>query len=518
MAEQPIYDIVVIGGGINGAGIARDAAGRGLNVVLVEQNDLAQATSSASSKLIHGGLRYLERYDFGLVRKALIERETLLRIAPHIIWPLSFVLPHDEHLRPKWLIRCGLFLYDFLGRLRFPPRRSHFHKSYAVNLRSSPLGNGLNSKYEQGFVYADGWVQDSRLVVLNAMDARNHGAHIMPRTRCLSAVRNGGFWRVMLEDKATQKTQIITTRVLVNAGGPWALDVAEHAEPKQPLPGLQLIRGSHIVVNKLFDHDHAYIIQNKDGRIVFALPYEEKFTLIGTTDMPHDSGLGYVKPSMEEIVYLCEVVNAAFNKQITPGDVVWSYAGVRPLADDSNAADSTSAAKLSRDYRFVYDAPASEAPALHVFGGKLTTYRKLAEEAVDKLVHFFPHAAHAWTAYHPLPGGDIPKADFNHFVRDQQQRYPWLPRELLYRYARNYGTKIQDIIGKARSLPGLGQHFGDGVYEAEARYLMRYEWAQTSEDILWRRSKLGLHISDATKLALDKFLDAAHHEKKGKRK
>lgn len=514
------YDILVIGGGINGTGIARDASGRGLKVLLVEQSDLASATSSASSKLIHGGLRYLERYDFGLVRKALVERETLLRIAPHIIWPLSFVLPHDSHLRPKWMIRCGLFLYDFLRHLSWPLRLSHFHSSYGVKLRTSLLGKCLNEKYTQGYVYADAWVQDSRLVALNAQDAAKHGATIRTRTHCISAVRKGGFWHVMLEDKHTQKRELVVTRALVNAAGPWALAVAEKSEPKKKLPGLQLIRGSHIVVPKLFNHQSAYIIQNDDGRIVFALPYEDKFTLIGTTDIPHDSGLSYIKPSDEEVSYLCKLASDAFTQPVTPKDVVWSYAGVRPLADDHEADDSQSAAKLSRDYRFILDAPKTghAAPALHIFGGKLTTYRKLSEEAVDQLVHLWPHAASAWTDKHPLPGGDFPKGNFAHFLHDQQDRYPWMPRELLYRYARNYGTNMNVIIGKSRNLLGLGQHFGDSIYEAEIRYLMRYEFAQTSDDILWRRSKLGLHISTPTKLALDKFIDSTKHEKKGKKK
>lgn len=514
------YDILIIGGGINGAGIARDAAGRGLNVLLVEQNDLASATSSASSKLIHGGLRYLERYDFGLVRKALVERETLLRIAPHIIWPLSFVLPHDSHLRPKWMIRCGLFLYDFLRHLSWPLRFSHFHSSHGVNLKTSLLGQGLNDKYSQGYVYADAWVQDSRLVALNALDASKHGATIRTRTRCISAVRKGGFWHVMLEDKATQKPEMIITRALVNAAGPWALNVAEHAEPKTELPGLQLIRGSHIVVPQLFKHHHAYIIQNTDGRIVFALPYEGKYTLIGTTDIPHEDGLSHIKPSTDEINYLCKLATDAFKQTVTAKDVVWSYAGVRPLADDHTAEDSRSAAKLSRDYRFILDMPKTgdSAPALHIFGGKLTTYRKLAEEAVDQLVHLWPHAADRWTDKHPLPGGDLPKGNFARFLHDQHDRFPWMPRELLTRYARNYGTNMNLIVGKARNLLGLGQHFGDGVYEAEIRYLMRYEFAQTSDDILWRRSKLGLHISSPTKLALDNFIDSTRHEKKRKKK
>ena len=488
MAEGHLYDILVVGGGINGSGIARDAAGRGLSVLLCEQDDLAGHTSSASTKLIHGGLRYLEYYEFNLVRKALQEREVLLRAAPHIIWPLRFVMPHNAHLRPAWLIRMGLFLYDHLGK------RELLAGSSSIDLASSPLGRPLQPHLVKGFVYSDAWVEDARLVVLNALDAVERGARVLTRTRVVSAKRSADCWEACLQPIEGSATQRVRARTLVNAAGPWAVNLLRDSLGVEPKRNLLMAKGSHIVVRKLFEHDHAYILQNPDKRIIFAIPYERDFTLIGTTDVEFGGDLSRPEISPEETAYLCAMVNSYFVRQISAYDVVWSYSGVRPLLDE-NAADLSA---VTRDYLLEYDVGSERAPLLSVFGGKITTYRRLAEEALDLLAPTLGGVRPEWTAKAPLPGGDIVRADFNGFLADLRRHYSWLPEAQLHRYARAYGTRVHRLLGSAAGLADLGKDFGGGVFEAEIDYLVKREWARTPEDILWRRSKLGLHVTAVT--------------------
>jgi glycerol-3-phosphate dehydrogenase len=488
-----IVDLLIVGGGINGAGIARDAAGRGLKVLLVEQDDLASATSSASTKLIHGGLRYLEYYEFRLVREALIEREVLLRNAPHIIRPLTFVLPHEHALRPAWLIRIGLFLYDHLGgRERLPSSRG-------LDLRREAAGKPLNPILAKGFSYADCWVDDARLVVLNALDACERGARILTRTRCTGAKRAGDLWEATIEDLSTHERRNVRARGLVNAAGPWVASFIDSALGLKRRQGLRLIKGSHIVVRRLFEGPQAYILQNADRRIVFAIPYERDFTLIGTTDLPYDGDPAAVQISAEEVDYLCQVINSHFVPQIKPADVVWTYAGVRPLHDD----ESENASAVTRDYVLELEEADGRAPLLSVFGGKITTYRKLAEHALEKLKPHFSKSGAAWTHAAPLPGGDIPDADFDRFVDGLRARWPWLPADLAQRYARAYGTRADRLLGGANGMNDLGLHFGNDLYSREVEYLIDKEWAMTAADVLWRRSKLGLHLAPATVGALE---------------
>lgn len=497
MTDTPEYDVLIVGGGINGAGIARDAADRGLSVLLCEQVDLAGHTSSASTKLIHGGLRYLEHYEFGLVRKALHERDVLLGIAPHIIWPLRFVLPHVRELRPAWMIRAGLFLYDRLGgRTRLPASRG-------IRLHDHPAGQALNADLDRAFLYSDCWVQDARLVVLNAMDAAMHGAAIRPRTRCIAARRDASGWSVTLEPTGDGDPYQIRARALVNAAGPWVSRFLREVADAGSERAVQLVKGSHIVVPKWFDHDDAYIFQHTDGRVIFAIPYERDFTLIGTTDTPCPDDPADTSASAEEIEYLCNAVNRYFAHPVRPNDIVWSYAGVRAL-DDDDASGETAA--LSRDYSLALDTAA--APLLSVFGGKLTTYRQLAREALDRLAPLLGNRQPCRTATSPLPGGDIPDADFNGFLAGLRQRHPWLPDALAWRLARNYGTRGERIIGTARALDQLGEHFGADLYEAELRYLVEQEWAMSAADVLWRRSKLGLVIGAGTASRIDTWIDA----------
>ena len=494
-------DILVVGGGINGAAIARDAAGRGLRVVLCEKDDLAQHTSSASSKLIHGGLRYLEHYEFGLVRKALVEREVLLRSAPHIMRPLRFVMPHDAGNRPAWLIRAGLFLYDQLARREFLPG------SHGVDLRSHPAGAALQASYTRGFMYSDGWVDDARLVVLNAVDARERGATILTRTRCLAPQRHAAHWEAsLLQDDATIK---VRARCLVNAAGPWAARFLDGV-PDAPRGGaLRLIKGSHILVPRLFEHGHAYIFQHPDGRIVFALPYEGAFTLIGTTDVDYTGDLDKVAIDAGEIAYLCALANRYFVRAVTPGDVVWSYAGVRPLLQDG----SGNAAAVTRDFRL--DTDTSGAPLLSVFGGKITTSRKLAEQAVDWIAPAIGKPAAAWTAQACLPGGDVFGSvpgkrgvlEFGTWCATQGVRYPWLPAALLQRYARAYGTRIDTLLARRNGMAELGDEVVPGLYAAEIAYLVAHEWAACAADVLWRRSKLGLHVAPGSAERLDAWME-----------
>jgi glycerol-3-phosphate dehydrogenase len=504
--DSPV-DCLVIGGGINGAGIARDAAGRGLSVVLCEAGDLGQATSAASTKLIHGGLRYLEHKEFRLVREALLEREVLLAQAPHIIWPLTFVLPQTPAQRPRWMLRLGLLLYDHMGG------RSRLPASRAVDLRRDPMGAPLQAAYRTGFAYADCWVEDSRLVVLNALDAAERGAMVQPRTRCVRARRGGdGLWHAELAPGDRHgPTQRVRARSLVNAAGPWVSEVLSGVIGINRPASLRLVKGSHMVVPRLYAGEHAYIFQNTDGRVLFAIPYEGDYTLLGTTDEVWEGDPGGVSLAPDEARYICDAVNRYFKQTVRPADAVWSYAGVRPLYDDSNANVSA----VTRDYVFDLDDGAGadqDPPLLSIFGGKITTYRRLAEHATDRLLAMVPEtlrqrAGPAWTRNAHLPGGDIPHADFETFFAELRRARPWLPVRLARRYARAYGTRTARLLGDAECLDDLGQHLGDGVYAAELDYLREAEWARTLDDVLWRRSKLGLHISPATRNAIARHLD-----------
>jgi glycerol-3-phosphate dehydrogenase len=494
--HESVYDLLVIGGGINGAGIARDAAGRGLTVLLCEQDDLAAHTSSASTKLIHGGLRYLEQYEFGLVRKGLQEREVLLRAAPHLITPLRFVMPHVSGLRPAWMIRIGLFLYDHLGK------RERLRGSESVNLRKHPTGAPLRPSLKRGFIYSDGLVQDARLVVLNALDAAEHGAQILTRTRVIAAERGAQHWNVTVRSKLTEAERTVKARCVVNATGPWVTDVLHVALNVTPSQHLRLVKGSHILVRRLFTHDYAYILQNRDKRVIFAIPFEDDFTLIGTTDVHYAGDPASASITDEEIAYLCDAVSGYFTRAIGPADVVWSYSGVRSLLED----EANELSEVTRDYKLALDAPESKAPLLSVFGGKITTYRRLAEEAMALLQKWLGNYRPPWTAAAPLPGGDMPGADFGRFSDELKRRWPWLPAGLAERYARAYGTRAERLLVGANSMADLGSDIGEGLHEAEINYLVRHEWALTATDILWRRSKLGLRTSPATMTRLTEWL------------
>lgn len=486
-----VYDIAVVGGGINGAGIACDAAGRGLSVFLCEKDDLARHTSSASSKLIHGGLRYLEHHEFRLVREALAEREVLLAKAPHIVSPMRFILPHRPHLRPAWMIRAGLFLYDNLGKRKALPRSRGL--SFGAN---SPL----KAEISKGFEYSDCWVDDARLVVLNAMAAREHGADVQTHTRCVSARRSNGAWDVDLE-RADGSPFSIRAKALVNAAGPWvARFIRDDLQQKSPY-GIRLIQGSHIVVPRLFEGKEAYILQNEDRRIVFAIPYLDRFTLIGTTDREYQGDPATVSISEEEISYLLKVVNDHFRTSISRGDILHTYAGVRPLCDDES--DEPSA--ITRDYTLSLSAPGNEPPLLSVFGGKLTTYRKLAESALAQLAPFFPTMKARWTADAPLPGGENMQSRES-LVETLRARHGWLTTELASRWAITYGSRTWQLLDKVQSETDLGEHFGHGLYAREVDYLREQEWATEVDDILWRRSKLGLFLSDAERSNLEAYL------------
>lgn len=491
---QPL-DLLIIGGGINGAGIARDAAGRGLRVLLCEQGDLASHTSSTSTKLIHGGLRYLEHYEFRLVREALRERDRLMGIAPHIIRPLHFVLPHNRNLRPPWMIRAGLFLYDHLGgRTRLPGSRG-------IDLRRHPAGKVLDPQTTRGFVYSDCRTQDARLVVLNAMDAAARGATILTHTACTGARREMGLWRITLDDGRRQWS--VRARALVNAAGPWASELFDHVISAPSSPALRLVKGSHIVVPKLFEHDFAYILQLNDRRIVFAIPYEGAYTLIGTTDINFSGDPATAHIDRDEIHYLCDAVNGYFMRRISPEDVIWSYSGVRPLFGDSQG----SASEITRDYVLDLDVEPGQAPLLSVLGGKLTTYRRLAEQALERLAAPLGASAPVWTDRSALPGGDLPEGGLDAFTHALTQRHPWLPAAQARRYAGTYGTRAEAVVASAHEISDLGEHFGADLYEAEVRYLVDHEWAQRAEDILWRRTKLGLHLSAAQQAYLETWLE-----------
>ncbi len=494
-------DLLVIGGGINGAGIARDAAGRGFSVVLCEKDDLASHTSSASTKLIHGGLRYLEQYEFRLVRKALIEREVLLRAAPHIIHPLRFVMPHDEGQRPAWMIRAGLFLYDHLARRELLPG------SGAIALRDHVVGLPLNPQFKRGFAYSDGWVDDARLVVLNAIGAAEKGAAILTRTECVSALREGDRWHAELRSAGGGIVNL-EARCLVNAAGPWAAHFLRAATGQASEKPVRLIKGSHIVVKRLFDHPHAYIFQHPDGRIVFAIPYETDFTLIGTTDIEYHGDPDQVTITQAEVDYLCALSNRYFRTPINAGDVLWSYSGVRPLVEDK----LSDASHVTRDYRLEWDT--AGAPMLSIFGGKITTFRKLAEEAVDRIAAALSNRYGRWTANVCLPGGDLldPKPTnrsvllFADFVVRMHVRYAWLPPALVTRYARAYGTRIDILLDGRASVKDMGNEIAPWLFAAEVEYLMQHEWATCAADILWRRSKLGLHLPADSAQRLDAWI------------
>jgi glycerol-3-phosphate dehydrogenase len=481
-ADRDAFDLAIIGGGVNGCGIARDAAGRGASVALFEKDDLASATSSASTKLIHGGLRYLEHYEFRLVREALIERERLWRIAPHIIWPLRFVLPHHAGLRPAWLLRLGLFLYDHIGgRKLLPPTRT-------LDLAREAAGRPLKDVGARAFEYSDCWVEDSRLVVLNAADAAARGAAIRTRTNVVAADREGSLWRITTEHDGAGST--IWAKTLVNAAGPWVGEVLGGVVHSNTRAAVRMVQGSHIVVPRLYEHDCCYIFQNSDGRIIFAIPYERDFTLIGTTDRDYRGDPAAAKATPEEIDYLCAAASEYFREPVTPASVVWTYSGVRPLYDDG----ASRAQEATRDYVLTLDAPQGQAPLLSVFGGKITTYRRLAEAAIAKLA---PHAAWAararWTVASALPGGDFPVTGFEALVDGIAAEHPWLARQTVTRLARAYGTKARDL-------------FGADLYECEVRYLMRAEWARCAADVLWRRTRLGLRLAASEQEALDAFM------------
>jgi glycerol-3-phosphate dehydrogenase len=496
MDQNRTYDLGVIGGGVNGCGIARDAAGRGLSVFLCEQGDLAQATSSASTKLFHGGLRYLEFYEFRLVRESLVERETLLKAMPHISWPLRFVLPHHAGLRPAWLLRLGLFIYDHLGGRKILPGTK------TLDLTTNPAGAPLKPGFRKGFEYSDCWVEDSRLVVLNARDAAIRGAEIAVRTRLMSAEREDGLWRLDLEDVATGERRTVRCRGVVNAGGPWVEDILRGKARLNTPDKIRLVRGSHIVTKKLFDHDRAYIFQNADGRIVFAIPYETDFTLIGTTDRDHEGAPSEAVCTPEEADYLRAAASEYFAKPIAADDVVWTYAGVRPLYDDG----AKSATAATRDYVLRVETAGGTAPMLNVFGGKITTYRRLAEAALAQLKPFFPAMGAPWTAGAPMPGGDFPHDGVPARVAALRARYPFLDDAWALRLTRAYGTEAEAVLADARTAEDLGQRFGWNLTEAEVRWLMRAEWARTAADVLWRRTKLGLRLSNDEAARLDAWM------------
>ncbi len=515
-------DLFVIGGGINGCGIARDAAGRGLSVALAEMNDLASATSSASTKLFHGGLRYLEFFEVRLVREALKERETLLRAMPHISWPMRFVLPYHKDMRfegntptsrilslvmpwmrgrrPAWLIRIGLFLYDNLGGRKILPGTT------TVDLTADPVGQPLQDRFTKAYEYSDCWVEDSRLVVLNARDAQARGARIMTRTKVVSAERVDDVWHITTEDQSTQETRVTVARMLVNAGGPWVEDIIRNTVRINSYEGVRLVRGSHIVTRKLFDHDKCYFFQGEDGRIIFAIPYETDFTLIGTTDSDHEDASIKPECSEAEADYLRTFASSYFKKPITKDDVVWTYSGVRPLYDDG----ASSATAATRDYVLKVNQADGSAPLLNIFGGKITTYRKLAESALAKITPFFPKAGPEWTAGVSLPGGDFPVDGVAPLIQELRKNYPFLDDFWARRLVSAYGTDARLILGGAKSTEDMGKGFAATLTEHEIAWLMKKEYARTAEDVVWRRSRLGLRMSKTEIAELDAWMKGTH--------
>jgi glycerol-3-phosphate dehydrogenase len=490
-----VYDIFIAGGGINGCGIARDAVGRGYSVFLAEMRDLASGTSSGSTKLIHGGLRYLEHYEFRLVREALMEREVLWGMAPHIIWPLRFVLPLHKAMRPAWLIRLGLFLYDHIGgRKALPATR-------ALNLETDPAGKPLKPGFRRAFEYSDCWVNDARLVALNARDAADRGAEIRTRTKVTSARRDGDAWSIEIEDVATGRKETVRARLFVNAAGPWVDKLLQGAVGANE-SNVRLVQGSHIVVRKKFADARAYFFQNNDGRIFFAIPYEEDFTLIGTTDQDYKGDPADVAISDAEIDYLCAGASEYFREPVTRADMVWSYSGVRPLYDDG----ASKAQEATRDYVLKAEGAPGEPQLINVFGGKITTYRRLAESMLEKIEDVLGKRGKRWTSGATLPGGDFDREGFDGVLARFRRDYPFLDEAHARRLVRLYGTRAWRLVGNARGALDLGRVFGADLTEAEVAYLADNEWAREAEDVLWRRTKLGLKIDRAATQAIDEFL------------
>ena len=499
MDAVPIHDVFVIGGGINGCGIARDAAGRGYSVFLAEMNDLGSGTSSGSTKLIHGGLRYLEHYEFRLVREALMEREVLWKAAPHIIWPMRFVLPYAKGLRPAWLIRLGLFLYDHIGgRKLLPPTRT-------LDMTRDPAGKPLKPLFNKAFEYSDGWVNDARLVVLNARDAAERGATIRTRAKVVRARRENGHWTIGVENLRDKSVETVKARLIVNAAGPWVDRVLAGTVGQNDVHNVRLVQGSHIVIRKKFDDPRAYFFQNRDGRIIFAIPYEGDFTLVGTTDQDYLGDPREAKITDAEIDYLCAAASEYFAEPVQRKDIVWTYSAVRPLYDDG----ASKAQEATRDYVLKSDAPDGQAAIVNIFGGKITTYRRLAESMLEKIEEHLGKRGKPWTANAPLPGGDFPATGFDAEVAKLKAAYPFLDLAHAARLTRLYGTRARILLGLAKSQADLGRHFGADLYEAEIRYLMNQEWAVTAEDILWRRTKRGLKLTREQADALDRYMSGA---------
>jgi len=492
--SQNIFDTFIIGGGINGVGLAADLSGRGLSVCLVEKNDLASATSQSSSKLIHGGLRYLEHFEFRLVKESLRERRVLLQNAPHLVKPLRFVMPYHRQLRPAWLIRLGLFLYDFLDGSDTLPRCK------SIQFQEDGL-NPLNHTYKKGFEYYDCKVDDARLVVSVAKTAENKGAKILPRTRFVRAAREGDVWHIHVEHE-DKHIESLYARSIVNVAGPWVEQVESEGFNIKAKGAVRLIKGSHIVVPKLYDGDHAYILQHRDGRVIFVIPFERNYNLIGTTDEPYEGDPALVAISEDEVLYLCNAVNAYFKQAISPDAVAWAYAGVRPLKNDGQSA----AAKVTRDYSFELSDHHGKAPLLTVIGGKLTTYRKLAESACDKLRPYFPQMGKPWTASAPLAGGELKSVSCAEYMQKITAKFPWLPEALRSRYLNHYGNNIEVLLQNCQKIEDLGEAFGAGLYQKEIEYLVKHEWARTADDILWRRTKLGLHLPQAARRRVADYL------------
>jgi glycerol-3-phosphate dehydrogenase len=486
-------DLLIVGGGINGVGIARDAAGRGLRVVLVEQGDLGCGTSSASSKLVHGGLRYLEQLEFRLVAESLAEREILLRAAPHLVRPLRFLMPHARELRPSWMIRTGLFLYDWLARRQTLPA------SAAVDLAASPFGAGLQPRYETGYVYSDCWVDDARLVIANALAAAEAGAHIYPRTMCIAAERTGDRWRARLAGRTETEVE---ARALVNAAGPFVAQFLTTAAGQPAGPNVRLVQGSHIVVPALYGGEHACILQNDDRRVVFAYPYERHYTLVGTTDLEHRGDPGSCRAASEEVAYLCRAVNRYFSRQVQPSDVKWSYCGLRALVDDGSGDPS----KITRDYLLRVDGESGQGPVLSVFGGKITTYRRLAERALERLRPWFSGLGRSWTATATLPGGDIPVDKAARLADALAARHNQLPRDLMEALVSRHGSRVNRVLEGVHRVEDLGVHFGADLYAREVDYFMTHEWARQADDVLWRRTKAGLHLDAQQQVELFRYM------------
>lgn len=497
MSGESVFDVFVIGGGINGCGIARDAVGRGYSVALAEMKDFASGTSSAATKLIHGGLRYLEHHEFRLVRESLMEREVLWAMAPHIIWPMRFVLPYQKGgVRPAWLIRLGLFLYDHIGgRKRLPATRT-------LDLRRDPAGKPLKPMFDKAFEYSDGWVDDARMVVLNARDAADRGALILNRSRVASARREDGLWSVDVQDMAGGPVRTYKARMLVNAAGPWVDQVLSNTFGRNQVHNVRLVQGSHIVVRRKFDDPRAYFFQNPDGRIIFAIPYEDDFTLIGTTDRDYNGDPRTIGITREETEYLCNAVSEYFAEPVRPEDIVWTYSGVRPLFDDG----ATKAQEATRDYVLKLEDVEGKTPLLNVFGGKLTTYRRLGEHALEKIGEAIGVKGAPWTATSSLPGGNFAMTGQADEAKKLRVQYPFVTDRHARRLVRSYGTRAHDILGQATSLESLGRHFGWDLYEAEVRFLMETEWAATAEDVLWRRTKLGLRLSAEEAADLEHYM------------